>query len=105
MVSLRSSNESCWRRGPSRAGEVGAQSPRWASVADTAGLTSAPQGEHLHSVENNFAAVKVGQLLPNVDGELTMSWECPEYLTENFSYDFPVGGTKATPFYRGGEWG
>ena len=61
---------------------------------------SAPQGEHPHSVENNFAAVKIGQLLPSVDRVLTMSWECPEYLTEAFSYDFAAGGTMVTSYYR-----
>lgn len=61
------------------AGEDGAQSPRGAVVTDTAGLTSAPQGEHLHVVENNFAAVKAGQLGWGCGLELTVSWECPEY--------------------------
>lgn len=59
-----------------------------------AGLVSAPQGS-----TSTVLRTIPQQLLPNVDGELTMSWECPEYLTESFSFNFPVGGKRA-----GEEW-
>lgn len=63
-------------------------------MPNAAGLVSAPQGSTSTALRTILQ-----QFLPNVDGELTMSWECPEYLTESLSFDFPVGGTRA-----GEEW-
>lgn len=49
--------------------------------------------------------MKTEQLLSSVDGELTMTWDCPEYLTKTFSYDFPVRRHNSDPALQRREVG